>query len=74
LSIIAVSQFGFLTEGIAMGSHLVDRKINSIPEFELQKEGRYFNGLSIHPNGSDWLFGECNFDSNPDGECFILKF
>src|ERR1035441_4650633 len=44
------------------------------PPFEIEKIGRGFDKISIHPNGEDWIFSECVENNSNQSECHILKF
>ncbi|HEX2530276.1 MAG TPA: hypothetical protein VHK70_02265, partial [Burkholderiaceae bacterium] len=44
------------------------------PTFVLEKNGRDFDKISIHPNSEDWLFTECSRDLNPHGDCHLLRY
>lgn len=56
-------------------AHSDNLKTNSImSKFIPTKDGRGFDGLSIHPNNEEWVFTECSRELNPDGECHLLKY
>ena len=40
----------------------------------LEKNGRDFDRISVHPNNEDWLFTECSNELNPEGDCHVLKY
>jgi hypothetical protein len=44
------------------------------PQFTLEKNGRDFDRLSIHPNSEEWLFTECSRELNPAGDCSLLRY
>lgn len=44
------------------------------PQFTLEKNGRDFDRISIHPNSEDWLFTECSRELNPEGDCYVLRY
>lgn len=49
-------------------------KNSLIPPFMLEKNGRDFDKISVHPNNEEWLFTECSNEINKEGECYVLKF
>lgn len=44
------------------------------PRFTLEKNGRDFDRISIHPNSEEWLFTECSRALNPEGDCHLLRY
>lgn len=44
------------------------------PQFTLEKNGRDFDRISIHPNSEEWLFTECSRELNPEGDCHLLRY
>jgi Tol biopolymer transport system component len=44
------------------------------PQFTLEKYGRDFDRISIHPNSEEWLFTECSRELNPEGDCHLLRY
>lgn len=46
----------------------------SVSQFTLEKKGRDFAAISIHPNGDEWLFTECTTELDPKGACYVLHY
>jgi len=44
------------------------------PKFTLEKNGRDFDRISIHPNSEEWLFTECSRELKPEGDCHLLRY
>lgn len=47
---------------------------STAPQFTLEKNGRDFDKISIHPNSEEWLFTECSRELNPEGDCHLLRY
>lgn len=43
-------------------------------DFSLERNGRDFKSLSIHPNGEDWFFTECSREFDLNGDCYVLQY
>lgn len=48
--------------------------VSTAPQFTLEKNGRDFDRVSIHPNSEEWLFMECSHELNPEGDCHLLRY
>lgn len=49
-------------------------KESTAPQFTLEKNGRDFDMISIHPNSEEWLFTECSRELIPEGDCYLLRY
>lgn len=47
---------------------------STAPQFTLEKNGRDFDKISIHPNSEEWLFTECSRELNSGGDCHLLRY
>jgi len=54
--------------------HGRQNEVDSFPPFIIEKNGRDFDRVSIHPNSEEWLFTECSRELNPEGDCHILRY
>ncbi len=61
--------------GAALATNAAAFDLTSLPPFELEKEKREFNWLSIHPDGARWLITECTDRVNPARpNCYLFLY
>lgn len=71
---IGIELFALFLGSLIMPDAYSDEYYVNKTNFILEKNGRDFSSLSIHPNGEDWLFTECSKDFDPNGDCYVLRF
>ena len=74
LGLVIVFGIGVLLMDTSRAEIAMPSSTVSTPQFTLEKNGRDFIGLSIHPNSDEWLFSECSVILSPEIACYLLKF